>query len=272
MTPDTRGVMAADGKGVSTTTRPRCSIGVVHVDLAPFVLAAGMPADAWFPLGDADGAHGEVRLQLQFLPDAWTKGGGKAKRTGKSENKGGGKKVVSKGSGGVKEGGKRGDKVKHSSPDSSDSSTRHSQLEIIVGNEDYASTVRSIKKTIAAHRDGEDGDDIARALMAPVMGISGERQQLRFLRHAESVATKTLFKRKVADVGATDDEHENQSDRSRSSEVSSLLSSESSGTIEGRNMEAVLSMLAMQTTMIAVSLFHSFLSSLYKYVYIDNRA
>jgi hypothetical protein len=84
-------------------------------------------------------------------------------------------------------------------------------------------------------------------LIAPVNGISGEREQLRYLHYAETVASKTLFKRK-RDNGNEEDEDGNES----STEVSSLLSRNNPA---NAILESILSMQALQTTILIVRVY-----------------
>ena len=60
---------------------------------------------------------------------------------------------------------------------------RRQSYEIVVGNEDRDS-MRTISKPVAEH---QDCGEISRALIAPVKGISGEREQLRYLQYSENV-------------------------------------------------------------------------------------
>ena len=61
---------------------------------------------------------------------------------------------------------------------------RRQLSEIVVGNEGRDSKVRTISKPVAEYR---DCGEILRALIAPVKGISGEREQLRYLQYAVNV-------------------------------------------------------------------------------------
>ena len=101
-----------------------------------------------------------------------------------------------------------------------------------------------ISKELAKHRDCRE---LSRALIAPVNGISGEREQLRYLHYAEAVASKTLFKRK-RDDGNEEDEDGNES----STEVSSLLSRNNPA---NAILESILSMQALQTTILIVRVY-----------------
>jgi hypothetical protein len=65
------------------------------------------------------------------------------------------------------------------------------ERDIVTDREDRASLMRKIKKSVHAYR--KDDSQIARALIAPVNGIREERDKLRFLQHAENVATNALF-------------------------------------------------------------------------------
>ena len=51
-----------DWKAMFSTTMGECLL-----DVAPFMLHAGQPMDAWVPL---NGQRGEVRLLVQFIPDS----------------------------------------------------------------------------------------------------------------------------------------------------------------------------------------------------------
>ena len=124
------------------------------------------------------------------------------------------------------------------------SSTPRIQADVIIDQEDRASMIRKIQISICEHR--PRGVGIARALIAPVRGIREEREQLRYLQHAHNVSTSTLFKRKKDD--------------DTSSETASLLSSidpsDPTYPYTGETlMESLMSMVALQSTMIVVAIY-----------------
>ncbi len=80
--------------------------------------------------------------------------------------------------------------------------------DVVVDQEDNASLIRLIKNKVGEYRERSNGDLIARALITPVNGITGEREKLRFLQHARNVDTNTLFKPSKVEVGVDDSDKE----------------------------------------------------------------
>lgn len=118
---------------------------------------------------------------------------------------------------------------------------------IVISGEDRASKIRKIKKIVSSNRN--DDDAIARAMVAPVLGVFGERAQLRYLQVAENVAVNSLFTR-ISD----DEDDGTQSAERMSAQASSLLTSHDSDEGEGKH-EGVLALLAVHSVILMVSYF-----------------
>ena len=165
-------------------------------------------------------------------------------------------KVRNKRSAGGKVGGKGGGKGSGSGGGVKASST--SLRSDIVDQEDNASLIRLIEYKVGEYREQSNGDRIARALISPVNGITGEREKLRFLQHARNVATNTLFKPSKVEVGVDDSDQEVEDRHDRSSSNSGLLSRRDPNDsrfppVSGETMmEALMSMTAVQSVMIVV--------------------
>jgi hypothetical protein len=166
-------------------------------------------------------------------------------------------KVSNKRSAGGKVGGKGGGKGSGNGGSVKASSTSL-RSDIVVDQEDNTSLIRLIKNKVGEYRERSNGDRIARALISPVNGITGEREKLRFLQHARNVATNTLFKPSKVEVGVDDSDQEVEDRHDRSSSTSGLLSRRDPNDsrfppVSGETMmEALMSMTAVQSVMIVV--------------------
>ena len=111
--------------------------------------------------------------------------------------------------------------------------------EFDIPGESRSSKMRKITNTVSVHRVGNDL--MARALIAPGNAVTGARAQLRYLQFAENVVENSLF------TNVFDDNDENDVLSERPTLFSCLTEVEEQGHVN----EAVLSMLTVQSTMLA---------------------
>jgi len=169
----------------------------------------------------------------QTSAPALAPGGGRSQGSGRGQGKGNGK------------GNGKGYNAENPSSESSGVCTSDRRDIVVVANEDRAAKVRKIKHCIQSHRKGDD--IIARALLAPTRGATGDRVQLRYLQVAEDVVTNAIFPH--------DDASESSEVQGMSSQASSLLSSSVSSGKRADDSEALLSILTVQSVMLMVNKF-----------------